>query len=52
MAKNNISDYCIQQIWLDGDCVKKINGHTMFHHSLESKTCSRGKKGVTINLFL
>ena len=50
MIKNNITVYCIQETWLDGDFVKEINGYTMFHHGLESQTCSRGQKGVTITL--
>ena len=37
MKKNNISIYCIQETWLDGDFVKKINGYIMFHHGLKKK---------------
>ena len=50
MEVNNISAYCIQETWLDGNFIKGINGYIFFHHELVKQTCKRGQKGVGIIL--
>ena len=47
---NNISAYCIQETWLDGNFIKERNGYTFFHHGLAKQTCKRGQKGVGVIL--
>ena len=50
MEVNNISAYCIQETWLDGNFIKERNGYTFFHHGLAKQTCKRGQKGVGVIL--
>ena len=50
MIHRNLSVYCIQETWLDGNFVKEIEVYTIFHHGLEKKVCKRGQNGVAIIL--
>ena len=33
MNNRNLSVYCIQETWLDGNLIKTIEGYTIFHRS-------------------
>ena len=48
MENNNISIYCIQEIWLDGDFVKEINGYIMFRHGFKKKLVVEDKKELRL----
>ena len=41
MIYRNLSVYCIQETWLDGNFIKEIEGYTVFHHGLEKQVCKR-----------
>ena len=50
MINRNLSVYCIQETWLDGNFIKEIEGYTVFHHGLVKQVCKRGQNGVAIIL--
>ena len=50
MINENLSVYCIQEMWLDGNFIKEIEGYTICHHGLEKQVCTRGQNGVAIIL--
>jgi len=50
MRRHHIDIYLIQETWLTGNWTKDIHGYTLFHHGLETATCSRGTGGVGIIL--
>ena len=50
MIHRNLSVYCIQETWLDGNFIKEIEGYTVFHHGLVKQVCKRGHNGVAIIL--
>ena len=38
----NVSAYYIQEIWLNENFIKAINGYIFFYHGLSKQTCKRG----------
>ena len=50
VINRNLSVYCIQETWLDGNFIKEIEGYTVFHHGLVKQVCKRGQNGVAIIL--
>ena len=48
MINRNLSVYCIQETWLDGNFIKEIEGYTVFHHGLVKQVCKRGQNRIAI----